>query len=178
MPSNNRKYTPEMREQTAKHIIESGKSATSMAEELGIDPTGMYMPGDENLNLTPEQTAAIEVLSDAWFVAQAAGDQAAMDAAHAGANDIRYGQPDIVGGLSAFPGMDAYPPYPYEVIYEAVQIKYPILSPDQVMRVANAWESMLVRLALGVTAPAMEPVVPVIEQLAHAPGAGGTGSVR
>jgi len=37
MPSNNRKYTPEMREQTAKHIIESGKSATSMAEELGID---------------------------------------------------------------------------------------------------------------------------------------------
>ena len=26
-----------MREQTAKHIIESGKSATSMAEELGID---------------------------------------------------------------------------------------------------------------------------------------------
>jgi len=37
MPSNNCKYSQEMREQTAKHIIESGKSATSMAEELGID---------------------------------------------------------------------------------------------------------------------------------------------
>jgi len=37
MPSNNSKYTEEMREQTAKLIVESGKSATSMAEELGID---------------------------------------------------------------------------------------------------------------------------------------------
>ena len=37
MPSNNSKYTPEFREQTARHIIETGKSATSMAEELGID---------------------------------------------------------------------------------------------------------------------------------------------
>jgi transposase len=37
MPSNNSKYSEEMREQTAKLIIESGKSATSMAEDLGID---------------------------------------------------------------------------------------------------------------------------------------------
>jgi transposase-like protein len=37
MPSNNSKYTPEFREQTARHIIESGKSATSMAEDLSID---------------------------------------------------------------------------------------------------------------------------------------------
>ena len=37
MPSNNSKYSQEMREQTAKHIIDSGKSATSMAEELGVD---------------------------------------------------------------------------------------------------------------------------------------------
>lgn len=37
MASNNREYSAEMRDQTAKHIIESGKSATSMAEELGID---------------------------------------------------------------------------------------------------------------------------------------------
>ena len=43
MPSNNKKYSEEMREQTAKHIIESGKSATSMAEELGIDTT--YLGG-------------------------------------------------------------------------------------------------------------------------------------
>jgi len=37
MASNKSKYSQEMREQTAKHIIESGKSATSMAEEVGID---------------------------------------------------------------------------------------------------------------------------------------------
>jgi transposase-like protein len=37
MPSNNSKYTDEMREQTAKLIIEAGRSATSFAEETGID---------------------------------------------------------------------------------------------------------------------------------------------
>ena len=37
MPSNNSKYTQEIREQTAKYILENGKSATSMAEEMGID---------------------------------------------------------------------------------------------------------------------------------------------
>ena len=37
MPSNNSKYSEEMREQTSKLIVESGKSATRMAEELGID---------------------------------------------------------------------------------------------------------------------------------------------
>ena len=37
MPSNNSKYSQEFREQTARHILESGKSATSMAEEMDID---------------------------------------------------------------------------------------------------------------------------------------------
>jgi transposase-like protein len=37
MASNNSQYSKEMRERTAKHIIESGRSATSMAAELGID---------------------------------------------------------------------------------------------------------------------------------------------
>jgi len=37
MPSNNSKYTEEIRERTARHIVESGKSATSVAEEMGID---------------------------------------------------------------------------------------------------------------------------------------------
>ena len=37
MASNNSKYSGEMREQTAKMIVEGGKSATSVAEELGID---------------------------------------------------------------------------------------------------------------------------------------------
>ena len=37
MPSNRSKYSPEMREETAKFILENGRSATSVAEELGID---------------------------------------------------------------------------------------------------------------------------------------------
>ncbi len=37
MPSNNSKYTQEFREETARHVIESGMSATRMAEEIGID---------------------------------------------------------------------------------------------------------------------------------------------
>lgn len=37
MPSNNSKYSAEMRKRTAKHILETGRSATGMAEELGID---------------------------------------------------------------------------------------------------------------------------------------------
>ena len=37
MPSNNSKYTQEMRDQTVKFILENQRSATSVAEELGID---------------------------------------------------------------------------------------------------------------------------------------------
>ena len=37
MPSNNSKYRREMREQTARQSLENEKSATKMAEELGID---------------------------------------------------------------------------------------------------------------------------------------------
>ena len=37
MPSNRTKYSEEMREQTAQYILESGKSATSVAEDMGID---------------------------------------------------------------------------------------------------------------------------------------------
>ena len=37
MPSNNSKYTEDMREQTAKFVLETGRSATSVAEEMGID---------------------------------------------------------------------------------------------------------------------------------------------
>lgn len=35
--SNNSKYSQKAREETAKFIIESGKSATSVGEEMGID---------------------------------------------------------------------------------------------------------------------------------------------
>ena len=37
MTSNRTKYSPEMREETAKLIINTGRSATSFAEEIGID---------------------------------------------------------------------------------------------------------------------------------------------
>jgi transposase len=37
MPSPNVRYSPEIREQTAEFILSSGKSATSVAEEMGID---------------------------------------------------------------------------------------------------------------------------------------------
>ena len=37
MPSNNSKYSEEMREQTVIYVLESGKSATRVAEEMGID---------------------------------------------------------------------------------------------------------------------------------------------
>ena len=37
MPSNNSKYSEEFREETVKFVLESGKSATSVAEEMGID---------------------------------------------------------------------------------------------------------------------------------------------
>lgn len=37
MPSNDSKYSEEIRERTARHIIESRKSETSVAEEMGID---------------------------------------------------------------------------------------------------------------------------------------------
>lgn len=43
MPSNNSKYTQELRERTAKHIIESGKSATGIAEEMGIDTVPFFI---------------------------------------------------------------------------------------------------------------------------------------
>ena len=37
MPSNNSKYTPEFREKVVRFIMESGKSATSVSEEMGLD---------------------------------------------------------------------------------------------------------------------------------------------
>ena len=36
-PSNNSKYSDEMRDKTVKYIFDSGKSATTVGEELGID---------------------------------------------------------------------------------------------------------------------------------------------
>ena len=37
MPSNNSKYTTEMRDQTARFILENGRTASGVAEEMGID---------------------------------------------------------------------------------------------------------------------------------------------
>ena len=42
MASNNSKYSQEVREETAKSIIEIGKLATSVVEKMGIDKNTMY----------------------------------------------------------------------------------------------------------------------------------------
>ncbi len=47
MPSNNSKYSEEFREQKARHILENGKSATSMADEMGIDTNTVCKSPDE-----------------------------------------------------------------------------------------------------------------------------------
>ncbi len=52
MPSNNSKNTEEFREQTAKMILETGKSATSTAEEMGIIP----IPSVDGSEITEENT--------------------------------------------------------------------------------------------------------------------------
>ncbi|MCL2526037.1 MAG: transposase [Coriobacteriia bacterium] len=42
MPGRNNKYTPEFRESTSKHIIESGKSVPTVANDLGINKGLLY----------------------------------------------------------------------------------------------------------------------------------------
>lgn len=50
MPSNNSKYTEEFREQTVRHILETGKSATSMGRRYYIyqNKSGVGIPGSGN----------------------------------------------------------------------------------------------------------------------------------
>ncbi len=42
MASNNSKYTPEYRKEVCQLIISSGRSATSIAEEMGIDKNPLH----------------------------------------------------------------------------------------------------------------------------------------
>ena len=137
-----------------------------------IDPTGMYMPGDENLGLTPEQVSAIDAYSDAWFAAQAAGDQAGMDAAHASANAIRNG-----GGTGSptTPGMGAYPPGMWDILAGVIQHRNPGMTYEEAMQTAEAWLARIDILRPGVTGPAIKPVEPLLEKLAHVEGSGGLG---
>ena len=124
-----------------------------------IDPTGMYMKGDEALGLSPEQTAAIEVCSDAWFAAQASGDQDGMNAAHAAADAIRYGQ-SIVNMANSYvlppPGMFPYynnPPGAYGILVNAITVGYPKLTPEQVLKTADEWGRAVGILATSVKQP-------------------------
>jgi len=43
MPSRNSKYSEEMREQTSLYVLESGKSATKVSEEIGIDVNIVFL---------------------------------------------------------------------------------------------------------------------------------------
>jgi len=53
MPSPNARYSPEVREQTAEFILSSGKSATSVAEEMGIDTNTVCKWLREYLQMRP-----------------------------------------------------------------------------------------------------------------------------
>jgi len=119
-----------------------------------IDPTGMYMPGDENLRLTSEQTAAIEVCSDAWFAAQASGDQDGMDAMHAAADAIRnMTQTDLArsagmySGNTAYIGLTAFPPSSMDILVAAIQKTQPALKLEQVRLTAKQWSGIVGTIA-------------------------------
>ena len=51
MPSNNSKYSEEMRVKTVKFILESGRSANSVGEELGIVKHTHYRKDEKDLKI-------------------------------------------------------------------------------------------------------------------------------
>jgi RHS repeat-associated protein len=123
-----------------------------------IDPTGRYMPGDEALNLTPEQTAAIAVLSDNYFAAVAKSDDVARDLAHAAAeairDQVRKTQSTVMPALgssksSSGSNSAAYqqwqqmtaglPQTPYSILVEEIAKLVPTLTLNEVMQTADKW---------------------------------------
>ena len=119
-----------------------------------IDPTGMYMEGDEALGLSPEQTAAIAVCSDQWFAAQASGNKDGMDAAHAAADAIRnMTQTDLsrsagmYSGNTAYIGLTAFPPSSMDILVSAMQKTQPALKLEQVRLTAKQWSETVKTIA-------------------------------
>jgi RHS repeat-associated protein len=110
-----------------------------------IDPTGKYMPGDENRSA--EAQAQIAVYTEAWDAANAAGDSAAMAAAHEGAEAIRNGTYTASRGSAR--NSAAYsewsemtknlPPSNYSVFVESIMAIDVTLSLAEVMKRADDW---------------------------------------
>ncbi|MCC3868901.1 hypothetical protein [Terrisporobacter mayombei] len=68
MLSNNSKYSNQVREDTAKYIIESGKSSTSISEGIGIDENTVcrgvrYYRRKCNLPTYAEEKEKVEILN-------------------------------------------------------------------------------------------------------------------
>jgi hypothetical protein len=105
------------------------------------------MPGDEALNLTPEQTAAIAVCSDNYFAAVAKSDDVARDLAHAAADAIRDQARKSQATNTAHPTTtgftvgekNIYPPSTFMIVADAIAVKQPTLTIEQVFKTAAQW---------------------------------------
>lgn len=73
MSSNNSKYTPEFREETARYVVDNGKSATRVAEEIGIDKNTVCSWGREYRRKNNLPTYAEESI-DSELVKRAMGN--------------------------------------------------------------------------------------------------------
>jgi RHS repeat-associated protein len=118
-----------------------------------IDPTGAVMPGDENLSA--QKQAEISVFTQQWDAANAAGDRAGMDAAHAGADAVRNRQESSPGsaGNSGNNGNGAYsaayyqwqiimamlPPTNFSILVEEIAKFVPTLTLSEVLKTASEW---------------------------------------
>jgi hypothetical protein len=110
-----------------------------------IDPTGMVVTEWDKANLSSEQQAAIQKLTDAYY---AAPDKAGRDAAHNAAQAIRDGvgnTPKPPTGV-VVPSYDysAYyrAPTTYEIIITAISKTQPKLSLEQVRKTAAEWMAL------------------------------------
>jgi peptidoglycan hydrolase-like protein with peptidoglycan-binding domain len=108
------------------------------------------MPGDEALNLTPEQTAAIAVCSDNYFAAVAKSDTAGMQLAHDTADEIRAqaGKTQQTGTNqppSSYANLQNaaayyYVPTPYEIVVGAITAtSKDVMSKEQILKTASEW---------------------------------------
>jgi RHS repeat-associated protein len=118
-----------------------------------IDPTGMVMPGDENLSA--QKQGEIAVFTQQWNAANAAGDRAGMDAAHANADAVRNRQESSPGsaGNSGNNSSGAYsaayyqwqiitamlPPTNFSILVEEIAKFVPTLTLSEVLKTASEW---------------------------------------
>ena len=130
-----------------------------------IDPTGMWMPGDENIT-DENKLAALAYATAEWEAASAKNDQAGMDAAHAAAQAIRYGAQASIAGITPPAGTPYYtnPPGAYKILFDALTVGYSGLSEAQVHAKAESWGN-----AVGILRPAVSEATKVTKPEANSP---------